>query len=286
MSFGVYVNSRSAQHDRDLVLRMEDTDLDTVWVGDTQGDWRDRSAPMLDSWITLGAMANDTDEIDLGMLVSNLAWRDPVQVARFAMTVDQLSNGRFLLGLGCGQLDDQLMAGREVFAMPDQERVDRLDEGVQVIDRLLRGELSPFKGTFSCYESAAMAPGPVQDPRLPIVVAGDGDREMQIAVEHGDTWNTRIDSPDVDRFYAQTATRIALLDRYLESAGRDAESLTRSLLVFEGVIDPWATSEAIPSLVERFRPLGFTEYIFYAPASDQLRDFLRIAVKVLPQLRS
>ena len=102
MSFGVYILPRGTDHGRELLLRMEDTEFDTAWVGDTLGDWQDRAAPLLDSWVTLGAMAAETEEIELGMLITNLSWRDPVQVARFAMTVDQISNGRFVLGVGCG----------------------------------------------------------------------------------------------------------------------------------------------------------------------------------------
>ena len=92
--------------------------------------------PTAGSWITLGALASETEDLELGMLVTNLAWRDPVHVARFAMSVDQLSNGRFVLGLGCGQVDDQLMVGRPTYEMPNKEQVDRLEEGTRVIDRL------------------------------------------------------------------------------------------------------------------------------------------------------
>ncbi|HVQ86784.1 MAG TPA: LLM class flavin-dependent oxidoreductase [Actinomycetes bacterium] len=285
MSFGVYINPRSTDHGRDLLLRMEDTEFDTAWVGDTMGDWRDRSAPMLDTWVTLGAMANETEEIELGMLVTNLAWRDPVHVARFAMTIDQLSDGRFVLGLGCGQLEDQLMAGKGAFDMTSEERLDRLEEGVQVIDRLLRQDVSDFQGTYSEYSSASMAPGCIQEPRLPIVVAGNSKRTMRIAVSHADTWNTWIDNGDADEFQAQTIQRIAQLDEYLADAGRASESLTRSLLVFDDVMDPWASNDAIPKLVDKFQPLGFTEFIFYPPSPDQMRDFLRIGVGVLSQLR-
>ena len=285
LSFGVYVSPRSTDHGRDLLLRMEDTEFDTAWVEDTLGDSRNRSAPLLDSWVALGAMANDTEDIELGILVSNLTWRDPVQVARFAMTMDQLSNGRFVLGLGCGQVDDQHMAGPGVFDMTPKERVDRLEEGVQVIDRLLRGDTSPFHGTFTSYDSAAMAPGTIQDPRPPILIAGNGKRTMRIAVEQADTWNTWIDNGDVDLFHAQTVERVALLDEHLAHAGRGSETLTRSLLVYLDALDPWADADAIPRLVEKFRPLGFTEYIFYPPRPDQLRDFLRIGVSVLPNLR-
>ena len=285
LSFGVYVNPRSPEHGRDLLLRMEDTEFDTAWVGDTLGDWRQPARPMLDTWVTLGAMAGETDDIELGMLVTNLSWRDPVQVARFAMTVDQLSSGRFVLGLGCGQVDDQMMAGDAVFNMSAKERVDRLEEGVQVIDRLLRGDISSFEGQFTRYDTAAMAPGSFQDPRLPIIVAGNGKRTMRIAVEHADTWNTWVDNGDVDLFYEQTVERIQLLDEQLERAEREPETLTRSLLVFDDAMDPWAADDAIPQVVEKFRPLGFTEYIFYPPRKDQMRDFLRIGVSVLGSLR-
>ena len=65
ISFGVYIVPRGPDHGRDLLLRMEDTEFDTAWVGDTLGDWQDRAAPLLDSWVTLGAMAAETEEIEL-----------------------------------------------------------------------------------------------------------------------------------------------------------------------------------------------------------------------------
>lgn len=285
LSFGVYVQPRGSDHGRDLLLRLEDTEFDTAWVEDTLGDCRDPSLPLLDSWVTLGAMAADTEDIELGILVSNLSWRDPVQVARFAMTVDQISNGRFVLGLGCGQGDDQTMAGPAVLDMTPKERVDRLEEGVQVIDRLLRGDTSRFDGTFTRYETASITPGTVQDPRVPILVAGNGKRTMRVAAEHADTWNTWVDNGDVDLFHTQTVERVKLLDEYLQVLDRDAQTLTRSLLVYVDAMDPWADPDAIPRLVEKFRPLGFTEFIFYPPRPEQLRDFLRIGVSVLPTLR-
>lgn len=285
VSFGVYIVPRGPDHGRELLLRMEDTEFDTAWVSDTLGDWEDRSAPQLDGWVTLGAMAAETDVIELGMLITNLAWRDPVQVARFAMTVDQLTNGRFVLGLGCGQVDDQIMAGKAVHEMSNKERVDRLEEGVRVIDQLLRQDERGFHGQFTQYDSAAMSPGSVQEPRLPILIAGNGKRTMRIAVEHADTWNTYIDNGDIDLFHQQTVERIALLDEYLEDHGREADSLARSLLVFHDAMDPWADDDAIPRLVDRFRPLGFTEFIFYPPRPEQVRDFLRIGVSILPKLQ-
>jgi alkanesulfonate monooxygenase SsuD/methylene tetrahydromethanopterin reductase-like flavin-dependent oxidoreductase (luciferase family) len=285
-SFGVYVIPRDPEHGRDLALRMEDTEFDIAWIGDTLGDWRDRSAPLLDAWVTLGALTSETEDLELGMMVTNLSWRDPVQVARFAMSVDQLSNGRFNLGLGCGQLDDQLMVGRPVFEMAAKERVDRLEEGTEVIDRLLRQDTSDFNGRFTQYENAAMAPGCVQKPRLPIALAGNGPRITKLAARTADTWNAYIDVTDVDEFHGQMVERTAMLDDYLAEIGRDPDSLTRSLLAFDEAFDAWSDPGAIPGLVDKFAPLGFTDFIFYPPAHRDWKKLLKVGVDVLATLRS
>lgn len=285
LDFGMYLVPRDSDHDRALLRRLEDTDLDTAWVGDTLGDWRAPDQPLLDVWVTLGALAVEARRVRLGMLVTNLAWRRPIEVARFAMTVDQLSGGRFTLGLGCGQVDDQVMAGPRVLDMASRERVDRLEEGVVVIDRLLRGDGSAFEGDFTRYASAATAPGCVQAPRLPIVVAGNGPRVTRLAADRADGWNTWIDNGDADAFHALTVDRVRHFEERLVENGRGVDAVTRSLLVFDDVMDPWGDDAAIPRLVEQFRPLGFTEFVFYPPRDDQLDGFSRIATHVLPGLR-
>jgi alkanesulfonate monooxygenase SsuD/methylene tetrahydromethanopterin reductase-like flavin-dependent oxidoreductase (luciferase family) len=286
LSFGVYVIPRGPEHGRDLTLRMEDTDFDVAWVGDTLGDWRDRSSPLLDPWVTLGALASETEDLELGMMVTNLAWRDPVHVARFAMTVDQLSNGRFTLGLGCGQVDDQLMVGRKTYEMPNKERVDRLEEGTRVIDRLLRQDTTDFNGQFTQYENAAMAPGCVQKPRLPLALAGNGPRITKMAARLADTWNAWIDITDIDQWHRQISERTLMLDDYLVEIGREPASLTRSLLAFDEAFDAWSDPGAVPRLVEQFAPLGFTEFIFYPPGPGEWKKFLKVGVDVLGSLRS
>jgi alkanesulfonate monooxygenase SsuD/methylene tetrahydromethanopterin reductase-like flavin-dependent oxidoreductase (luciferase family) len=285
LDFGMYVIPRDQEHGGDLLRRGEDSDLDTVWVGDTLGDWRDLDAPLLDVWVTLGALAVESRRLRLGMLVTNLAWRRPFEVARFAMTVDQLSGGRFTLGLGCGEVDDQVMAGAQVLAMTPRERVDRLEEGLSVVDRLLRGDRSAWHGRFTDFDAAATAPGSVQRPRIPLAVAGNGPRVVRLAADRADIWNTWIDNGDADEFHALTVDRMRRFDERLDQNGRGAEAVTRSLLVFDDVMDPWSDDDAIPRLVSKFRPLGFTQFVFYPPRADQLDSFSRIATSVLPSLR-
>jgi alkanesulfonate monooxygenase SsuD/methylene tetrahydromethanopterin reductase-like flavin-dependent oxidoreductase (luciferase family) len=111
----------------------------------------------------MAAWAAITTRIRVGMLITNLAWRSPVLVARAAAAIDQVSGGRFELGIGAGAFADQAMGG--VLEMPPSERVARLAEGAAVIDRLLRGDVTAFAGRSTQYETASMAPRCVQAPR-------------------------------------------------------------------------------------------------------------------------
>ncbi len=284
LSFGAYVLPSDPSHGIDLLRRLEDLGFDTAWAGDTLGDWRRPSEPLLDAWVALGAHAVVSQRIRLGMLITNLAWRDPVLVARFAMSVDRLCGGRFTLGLGCGEVPDQAMAGPEVLGMSPRERVDRLAEGTAVIDRLLRGDCSPFHGRFTRYDTAAMAPGSVQQPRPPLLIAGNGPRVIRLAADHADTWNTYVDT-DVDSFFEATAARVDTLDAHLADTGRDPKTLTRSLLLLDDAVDVWSDDATLKSVVERFVPLGFTEFVLYPPPRPQWDRIDHLARTVLPDLR-
>ncbi|MFZ0325617.1 MAG: LLM class flavin-dependent oxidoreductase [Actinomycetes bacterium] len=285
LRFGVYALPTDESAGLDLLRRLEDLGFDTAWAGDTLGDWRRPSEPLLDAWVALGAHAACSRSIELGMLITNLAWRDPVQVARMAMSVDRLCGGRFVLGLGCGQVDDQVMAGPQAFAMPAGERVDRLAEGTVVIDRLLRGDLSAFHGRFTDYESAAMAPGPVQQPRPPLLIAGNGPRVVRLAADHADTWNTFMDT-DLATFHERTKARVEELDARLAATGRDPSTLRRSLLVFDESADVWADDQTLPDIVERFGSLGFTEFVLYPPSDPGSSRLDRLANTVIPDIRA
>jgi alkanesulfonate monooxygenase SsuD/methylene tetrahydromethanopterin reductase-like flavin-dependent oxidoreductase (luciferase family) len=285
LSFGAYVLPSDPSHGIDLLRRLEGLEFDTAWAGDTLGDWRRPSEPLLDAWVALGAHAVASQRIRLGMLITNLAWRDPVLVARFAMSVDRLSGGRFVLGLGCGEVPDQVMAGPGVLDMPARERVDRLAEGTVVVDRLLRGDCSTFQGRFTRYDTAAMAPGPVQQPRPPLLIAGNGPRVIRLAADHADIWNTYVDT-DLGSFYESTAVRVDALDAHLADTGRDPETLTRSLLLLDDVVDVWSDDATLPNIVERFVPLGFTEFVLYPPPRPQWDRIDHLARAVLPGLRA
>lgn len=251
----------------------EGAGFDAVWLGDTLGDWIDPGQPFLDPWPLFGLLGARTRQVALGTLVTNVAWRSPIEVARWAMTADQVTDGRFEVGVGCGYVDDQRMAGPRVAGMSGSERVARLDEGLQVIDRLLRGDTTPFQGRFSSFEVAAMAPGCVTSPRVPLVVAGVGERVMRVAAKLADRWNTFVDTATIAEFVPVARRRLARLDELCREEGRDPATLGRGLTLFFETVDPWADKDSLADIIEEYVQVGFDEFVVYPPRDDQLGQF-------------
>lgn len=264
--------------------RAEQCGFDVLWAPDHLFHFQRPDEPVLDGWVTVAAWAAITTRIRIGTLITNLSWRSPVLVARAAAAIDQVSGGRFELGLGAGAFDDQAMAG--VLEMSPGERVARLAEGTAVIDRLLRGNVTPFAGRFTRYEAASMAPGCVQAPRPPITIAANGDGALRVAARHADVWNTwgGLELP-VEEFFAETVNRSRRLEQYCADIGRDPSTVRRSLLVYPRFVDAWADEFAAEALVERFHEVGFTEFVFGWPSESQMPVFEHFVEEVMPRLR-
>ena len=284
LRFGLSRFAQSATDWKDHAQSVEECGFDVLWAPDHLFHFQP-DQPMLDGWMTLAAWAAVTERIRLGVLVTNLSWRSPVLIARAAVALDQISSGRFELGLGVGAFADQAMAN--VLELSSAERLARLDEGVRVIDRLLRGDASPFSGYFTTYTSASLAPGCVQHPRLPITIGANGDRALQVAARHADSWNTWGGSEiPIGEFFAASESRTRRLDQYCNDVGRDPSTLRRSLLVYRRFIDPWAERGVAEDLVERFAAIGFTEFVFNWPSDDQWSVFEHFAQEVMPGMRT
>lgn len=242
--------------------------------------------PFLDGWATLGAWVQNTTKIRLGPLVANLSWRNPVQMARTIIALDQFSHGRIDVGVGAGRFGDQVMGG--MHEMSGSERVARLDEGLLVLDRLLRNDLAPFSGRFTTYQDARTTPGCVQQPRPALIVAAHGPRALRVAALRADVWSSYGGDEDltVDELVAVTSERNEGLRAACESVGRDPSSIGRSLLVMPHTgVDPWGEPDALSAFAERLHSMHFDELVFGFPSPDRRAAFERISLDVLPQLR-
>jgi alkanesulfonate monooxygenase SsuD/methylene tetrahydromethanopterin reductase-like flavin-dependent oxidoreductase (luciferase family) len=160
--------------------------FDSLWIGDHmlyRGDGRPERGPW-DAWTTLAALAAATERVTLGPLVAATAFHEPGLIARMAATIDEISGGRFVLGLGTGWNETEF----DAFGIPFDRKVSRFEEAFEIVRRLLAGERVTFEGVFYAVHDAVLLPPPAR--RLPLMVGGHGPRLLAATLPHVQTWNT------------------------------------------------------------------------------------------------
>jgi len=277
----------------DRFQRVEALGFEVAAMPDHFCDWANPSAPWLEAWTTVAAVAARTSTLRLTTCVTQIPLRNPAILANQAVTADHISGGRIELGLGTGLTIDP---SYEMTGLPNWsngERVDRFGEYVALLASLLAGGVTTYQGTYYQAKGAVMNPGSVQQPRLPIMVAALGPKMMHHAARHADIWNTMSFAADLDVQMAELADRCALMDKIAAGIGRDSDTLRRSYTMFDataraggGVIRYYESDDLFVDMVHRATALGVTEISMYYPALDaQLPAFERIATEVLPELR-
>jgi probable F420-dependent oxidoreductase len=219
----------------------EQLGFDSLWVCDHFiSDPGDRPIEGIhEAWTILSALAASTTRMELGQLVMCASFRSPGLLAKMAVTADAVSRGRLLLGLGAGWYEAEFKA----FGYPTDHRVSRLEEAIQILNGLLDGQRVTFNGRFHALRDAELLPPPAR--RIPVLVAGNGPRMLQITAQHATAWNTAwFGAPD-DRL----RERLDALAAALSARDRDPASLRRTVGVW--VEDP----EGVP--VDRSDPEAF-----------------------------
>lgn len=176
--------------------------------------------PVLECWTLLSALAASTVRVQLGPLVLGNTYRHPAVVANMAASLDQVSGGRVVLGLGAGWQENEHLA-YGIALPPVPERMDRFEEACGVITALLRERRRTFEGRFYQLREASVEPRPLS-PRLPLLIGGAGrHRTARIVARYADIWHTWANPTEFRR-------KCALLDRRCEQAGRDPASVQRA----------------------------------------------------------
>ena len=275
-------------------IRLEQLGIEVAALPDHFVDWTDPPSPWFESWTALTGLAAATTSIRLTTCVTQIPFRNPAMFARQALTLDHISSGRVEIGLGTGLAKDPSLA---MVGTPDwepSERVARLGEYVQVVDRLLRDEVSSFAGEFYRVDGAIMNPRPVQSPRPPILVGALGPVMIRHAARFADTWNSLSFSESFEEQVAETRERVALMDEAGEALGRERDTLRYSYTMFDararprgGAIDYFESVDRFEDNVGRILELGMDEIGLYYPLdARQVATFERIATDVLPRLRA
>lgn len=258
------------------VRAAEELGFASAWVND---DILMPGSTNVEPWTLLAALARDTSRIRLGTLVTVITFRHPSFLAAQVITLDQLSGGRAVLGLGTGGPPNNYGA----LGLGDwsaEERAERLEEQAAILDPLLRGETISYDGRHYQVRDPHL-PAPVQRPRPPFIVAAHGDRGLRVAARHTDGWNSFGGQPyrvaqdpskrvSLAEAVAETRRLSDRLDGYCQAFGRDPATLRRTVLAYRPVVDPLSSLDAFDEYVGRYREIGIDEISFYWPPLDNL----------------
>jgi alkanesulfonate monooxygenase SsuD/methylene tetrahydromethanopterin reductase-like flavin-dependent oxidoreductase (luciferase family) len=224
---------------------VEELGLDSLWVPDHLVN-PVGSKPFYEGWTTLAALAQATSRIRLGTLVSSIVFREPRLLAKQALAVDHVSGGRLEVGVGAGSDQDNEAVGLRPWT--PRERSDRLRGFVEELDDLLRGD---ERRSF-----------PLQRPRPPLTIAAWSPRNIRLAAERADRWNTMGGYG----LAAEEGLRAASAQVALLEAASDRPVIRSFLHGYRWVAEtPLASVEAFADFAARYREIGFDELLFYYP---------------------
>jgi alkanesulfonate monooxygenase SsuD/methylene tetrahydromethanopterin reductase-like flavin-dependent oxidoreductase (luciferase family) len=272
---------------------IEELGFDITGTGDHFVDRSRPNDPWFELWTLLAAIAVETTRIRLGSYVTQIPFRNPALLARQALAVDHISNGRLELGLGTGILADPAC---EIMGIPNwsnKERVARFKEYVEIVGQLLSNEVTTYKGRYYEIREAVMNPRPIQKPRPPITIAAMGSIMLKYAARYADTWNSFSRGNTFDEQLDETRRRNQLVDKYCTDIGRAPSSLRRSYLMYDGeartrggLINYYDSEKVFVDMVQRLVDVGITEFLLYYPFhEEQLPMFEKIAREVIPELK-
>jgi F420-dependent oxidoreductase-like protein len=222
MRFSFWPNPSQTYTDvLELCSHAEQTGWDGIWYADHfMPNAENTSAPWPEAWTTLAAIGARTERLRIGTLVAGNTYRHPAVLAKIATTLDHITGGRVVLGLGSGwQENEHKQYGLEFYTVA--ERLQRLDEACQVIKTLFSEQHANFDGKFYQLDNASFEPKPVQRP-LPLLIGGGGEKvTLKITAKHANEWNVWGD-PAILR------QKMGVLDQHCADIGRDPAEIQRS----------------------------------------------------------
>jgi F420-dependent oxidoreductase-like protein len=286
---------------------LDDLGYDTAWTFDHFFPiFGDPSGPCLEGWIALTALMAQTSRVRAGVLVTGNTYRHPAVLAKMGATLDHISGGRLILGLGAAWFEREHVAyGIPFYTMA--ERIRRLGEAAQLIKRLWTEPQVTFEGRFYRLQEAYCEPKPVQRPHPPIMIGGGGEKlTLRVVAEQADQWNTFGSPEDFRR-------KIAILREHGRAVGRNTEeievswagvmhvtdsasekaALMQALAETYGrpmeAVEPTVLVGSIEEIIERigrYLEVGVTHFICVARPPFHHPSLRQFAERVIPRVRA
>ncbi len=274
--FGIQTPQQHVQWAELLALwqEIDDLDYDSAWVFDHfLPIFSDPTGPCLEGWSTLAAVAMATRRVRLGLMVTGNTYRHPAVLAKMATTVDIISGGRLIFGLGAGWFELE----HQEYGIPFHttgDRLSRLDESLELIKRLWTEDRANFKGKHFSLNNASCNPKPLQKPHPPILIGATGENiALRIVARHAQMWNS-FGTPEVFR------RKIARLDEHCARIGRDSTTIEKSVLVG----GTFGLDDALQE-IDEYVATGVTHIVFSVGPAERawINTF---AEKVIPRYRT
>ena len=289
---------------REAALHVDGLGFDSVWVCDHVYGVPRPDLPILEGWSLLTAVAAITEHVELGTLVTPPFFRNPAMLAKQISTIDQIANGRVIMGLGAGWFQPEFEAYGNAFP-PLGERMKGLEEYVQILKGMWTEPTTSFEGKHFRVAEAYCEPKPPR--RSPILIGGTGEKVlMGIVARHADIWNNmaiaqgqlaqkvealmkRCDEAKRDPAEIQISQQCVVIVEETDEAARAA--LARAGKIYGGHMGAgleehgiWGTPERVAECIERHRRLGCTSFIMEFFGRDTRPPAELFASEVLPRL--
>lgn len=241
--------------------------------------YTDPTGPCLEGWTLLSALAAQTQNIHVGLLVTGNTYRNPAVLAKMAATVDHVSRGRLILGMGAGWFEREHSAYGVPFYSPG-ERARRLVEAVEIVKMLFSQEKTTYKGKYYQLHDAPFAPKPLQKPHPPILIGGMGPKVIQpLAAHHADIWNfvVREGGPEAVK---QIGDKFDALCRQI---GRDPAEVEKSFTLRPPLLTQ--PPAEVRQQVQAYADAGVRYFIVWMPPPYDREMLRRFAKEVMPAFR-
>ncbi|WP_432950509.1 LLM class flavin-dependent oxidoreductase [Kribbella sp. CA-253562] len=262
----------------------EELGFDHAWTYDHLTWSGLQDSPWYGTTPTLTAAALVTSTVKLGTFVTSPNFRHPLTLTRDILALDDISNGRFLCGIGSGGgIDSTILGGPE---LSPRQKVDRLTEFTELLDKLLTTDRVDHRGEYFETRNGRTLPGCVQRPRVPFVMAANGPRSLRLATRYGAGWvTTGGKADDLDSWW----TSVADLSRRLDDVLEEGRSFDRYLSL-DSKQYSLTSADAFEDAVGRAADLGFTDVITHWPRAEGVYAgseavLEKVATEVIPRLR-
>ncbi len=305
LGMGLWTQGASWPAVAEVATAIDRLGYDHLWIWDHHlPPFGDPLQPLLEGWTTITACAPLTHRVTVGLLVGENTWHPPALHAKMALTLDHVSGGRAILGLGSAWWEPEHTAYGIDFGSSIGQRLDWMDEAAAIIRPLLAGEEVTHAGPRYRVDHLALRPGPVQ-PRLPLLIGGGGEKKtLRSVARYADMWNAFGS-------LQQLAHKLDVLREHCATVGRDSAEISPSVeckilirddeataraawgtllaangMAYEEGVDTWLGSPGhIADRIAAFGRIGFEAIMTWMPAPYDMETVERLISEVKPLLR-